>query len=168
MTHPLLDTHFGRYSPQSAATAFEWLRKVSTADGAPPEAGIALDLWNAAIAAARSKMIDAQPEQKADWSDRRTDSLEGWVNELLTLSEHHDPIPSFVRSAMQVIARGLLATLWRPIATAPKDATNVLLRSGNYATVGHWHPRGFWCSNGPVYAPYRENEQPTTWMPIPP
>jgi len=44
----------------------------------------------------------------ADWSKRGGKPTD-WRNELLTLAEHHDPIPAFARSAMRVIARSMPA-----------------------------------------------------------
>lgn len=49
----------------------------------------------------------ARDELVADWANRRTDSLDGWINELLTLREHRNPIPEFARTAMLTIAHGL-------------------------------------------------------------
>lgn len=54
------------------------------------------------IAAIFSKFSDF-----ADWSNRHTDTLDGWVNELLTLSESSKDIPSFARQAMRTIAVGI-------------------------------------------------------------
>lgn len=49
------------------------------------------------------------PIPVADWNNRRTDSLDGWINELLTLREHRElrGIPAFARDAMKTIAHGL-------------------------------------------------------------
>lgn len=57
--------------------------------------------------------------------------------------------------------------MWQPIETAPRDSTSVLLVSGYWITVGHWHPNRFWCCSAPQYQPYATDEQPTHWMPLP-
>ena len=57
---------------------------------------------------------------------------------------------------------------WQPIETAPKDGSGFLACVGQWMTVCHWHrQRQCWASNGPVYAPYPADEQPTHWMPLP-
>lgn len=45
-------------------------------------------------------------EPVADWSKRGSQPTD-WRNELLTLADHHGPIPAFARSAMRVIARSM-------------------------------------------------------------
>lgn len=45
-------------------------------------------------------------EPVADWSKRGSQPTD-WRNELLTLADHHEPIPTFARSAMRVIARSM-------------------------------------------------------------
>lgn len=56
-----------------------------------------------------------------DWEHRQTDTHAGWVNELLTLADHHEKIPGFARNAMQTIARGLLSvTPQQPNAVVPE------------------------------------------------
>ncbi|AWB79598.1 TPA: Lar family restriction alleviation protein [Stenotrophomonas maltophilia] len=47
-------------------------------------------------------------EPVAEWS-KRGGTPTDWRNELLTLAEHHAPIPAFARSAMRVIARSMPA-----------------------------------------------------------
>jgi hypothetical protein len=80
---------------------------------------------------------------------------------------------------------------WRPIATAPKDGTAVLLAQGERVTAGHWEPErwptgaeyhgstgeyigefetgacidAWWYSEDGGFS---EDEPPTHWMPLPP
>ena len=63
-------------------------------------------------------------------------------------------------------------TSWQPIATAPKDGTDILLaewrphfksvgdRYGEI-DIGCWHTDDGWISN------YGRVEEPTMWMPLP-
>lgn len=58
---------------------------------------------------------------------------------------------------------------WRPIETAPKDGSNVLLvnRKGNIA-AGSWLAGGWWLrgGNGPD-AFFNRHHGPTHWQPLP-
>jgi hypothetical protein len=53
---------------------------------------------------------------------------------------------------------------WQPIATAPKDGTEILLTDGSYKRTGYWARRiNAWSIDaiGPL-------KMPTYWLPIPP
>lgn len=62
------------------------------------------------VRAAINALAARQPggEPVADWSKRGGKPTD-WRNELLTLAEHHAPIPACARSAMRVIARSMPA-----------------------------------------------------------
>lgn len=63
------------------------------------------------------------------------------------------------------VAAIVAACRWRPIDTAPKDGTIIVLRVGPYVpAVGKYE--GGWCIGDPfgVQHPY----SPTHWMPLPP
>lgn len=49
-----LAKHLRGHPAKDVAAAFEWLRDLATADGAPPEAGIALDVWHSVTEAVRT------------------------------------------------------------------------------------------------------------------
>lgn len=55
------------------------------------------------------------------------------------------------------------ASGWQPIATAPKDGTEVLLTDGHYKRTGYWARRiGCWSVDTVVVL-----SSPTHWMPLP-
>lgn len=62
---------------------------------------------------------------------------------------------------------------WKPIRTAYDDekvlaGKPVLVINGIWQTVAALHrQRGIWISNGPTYAPYPFEEQPTSWQHLP-
>jgi hypothetical protein len=57
---------------------------------------------------------------------------------------------------------------WRPIETAPKNGTTLLIVSGNWVVTAHWHRiMQCWASCGPSYEALPRDEQPTHWMSIP-
>lgn len=53
---------------------------------------------------------DWKPQQlQADWINRDTNTLKGWINELLTLADKAE-VPKFAREAMRTIAAGINET----------------------------------------------------------
>lgn len=75
--------------------------------------------WEAWQAARTVGEVEATP----NWGNRNTDSHAGWVNELLTLSDHHGDMPGFARRAMRTIAAGLEKTYRShpaPVAKVPE------------------------------------------------
>ncbi|GBQ95074.1 hypothetical protein AA23498_2197 [Acetobacter nitrogenifigens DSM 23921 = NBRC 105050] len=73
---------------------------------------------------------------------------------------------SLYRTRMRLALNTFVATLWRDIASAPKDGTAVLLFNhidgrGDYTWLDRWDPEyGRW-----IAAP---KARATHWMPIPP
>ena len=58
---------------------------------------------------------------------------------------------------------------WRLMGAEPKDGTTFLAAIGPWITVGFWHRVSHRLHvDAPGYPPYREDEQPTHWMPLPP
>ena len=66
-------------------------------------------------------------------------------------------------------------TDWKPIETAPKDGTRIILLVNNYAIEAHYDNEGYYESKWEVVSlPVHgcgccgdENEEPTHWMPLP-
>ncbi len=57
---------------------------------------------------------------------------------------------------------------WKLIETAPRDGQSILVINGAWRTVAVWHRvYDMWVTNGPVYSPYPNDEQPTHWMSLP-
>ena len=72
-----------------------------------------------------------------------------------------------VKDEMRAVLEAALPQ-WQPIETAPKDGSSFLACNGNWQTVCAWHRHHHcWVSNGPFYARYDPDEQPTHWMPLP-
>lgn len=66
------------------------------------------------------------------------------------------------------------AMLWQPIATAPKDGTDVLAWMHEQVVVARWddqrfysRPQPFWKSWGPRGSCADRGSQPLWWMPLP-
>lgn len=68
------------------------------------------------------------------------------------------------------------ATTWQPIATAPKDGTEILLcvesrsRNAGGMLVGHYMPGGHSISEGWYFwsgSMFDKSSKPTHWMPLP-
>ena len=62
-------------------------------------------------------------------------------------------------------AKTSLPSGWQPIATAPKDGTQILLKGSNYIRTGYWAKRIESWVIDMVSAPLT---MPTLWMPLPP
>jgi hypothetical protein len=63
---------------------------------------------------------------------------------------------------------------WQPIATAPKDGTEIILTDGDSVASGYWGPTYFgsdyaWIvwSHRSEHQPVALDEDPTHWMPLP-
>lgn len=60
---------------------------------------------------------------------------------------------------------------WRPIDTAPKDGTHILLTQGRDVAEGFWNTNPNATRMPPYWATYRiigkYGEQPSHWMPLP-
>jgi hypothetical protein len=68
-------------------------------DGCPTEMAVLKRFW---------RDHQAESEPVADWNNRRTDSFDGWINELLTLVDScHRELPGHFRRAVEIIVRGL-------------------------------------------------------------
>lgn len=51
----------GGHTPVECSAAFKWLQALATADDAPPEAGVALGAWHAAV----TELINLQKKETA-------------------------------------------------------------------------------------------------------
>jgi hypothetical protein len=64
---------------------------------------------------------------------------------------------------------GARAPEWRPIETAPRDGTRILIRSGCYVCQGFWDREAqeqggqCWREDNPDW----ERAEPSDWMPLP-
>ena len=95
------------------------------------------------------------------------DKAEGATVDFEALKEHHGE--DAVKEAFMLgVIQGLKqAKEWRPIETAPKDGTRVLLLGrGMRHADGHWESKAY-NGNGCWVWPYVKAE-PRNWMPLPP
>lgn len=100
-------------------------------------------------------------------------------------------VPQFVKAekmhaTVDALDALLAAVTWRPIESAPKDGTNVLLRVGKVdagfvgmaVQIGRWVPgdpiirkgprgRSMWRYQRSASANFDECHQPTHWLPLP-
>lgn len=65
-----------------------------------------------------------------------------------------------------------MAETWRPIDTAPKDGTLVLLWSEFWAetfgiVIARWQSRAGWVCAEFITGDWEEEDQPTHWHPVP-
>ena len=62
--------------------------------------------------------IDAPVSAEPCWSNRNTESLSGWINELGLLAIHHSRMPAWVRDAINTIHMGLIHH-YAPVVAQP-------------------------------------------------
>src|SRR5690606_12128401 len=53
--------------------------------------------------------------------------------------EHSVPLITTTQAQAYADARVREMQQWKPIETAPKDGTDIMLTDGEYVTVGHWY-----------------------------
>lgn len=93
------------------------------------------------------------------------DELKAWMKDFHERCDEIWTIPSCAVYAMLQFVECWMDNQWRPIATAPKDGTRVLLlhHSELFLSIGYWHTGsryGWWqTSSGQI--------MPTRWCPIP-
>lgn len=105
---------------------------------------------------------ESMSDEIADWQNRRTDSLDGWINELATLAEHPKSMPNFLRSAMKTIVHGLRAHAgpdqcavqgeWQMV---PREPTEAMLAAAAHESMQHLLD----CINNPEKARHVGSEE---------
>lgn len=96
------------------------------------------------------------------WVDYDGDIDGHWAREL----DQSPKVPisraaEFVRADQYEALVAFLARAWRPIETAPKDRTPLLLRTYGTTYIGRWL-HGGWRTSSETEAIY-----PNNWMPLP-
>jgi hypothetical protein len=67
-----------------------------------------------------------------------------------------------------------MTSQWQPIATAPKDATAILITDGETCAVAFWSDIAAQCNGGMGWRDFGDlgwggmyDKEPTHWMPLP-
>lgn len=76
------------------------------------------------------------------------------------------------RIMAKAVLTAALAVMWRPIATAPKDGTNILLSSEVWTCapimLGWWDDvHDIWTTEAVSLQQWPAEDQPTKWQPLP-